>query len=136
MGLPEINAGVPDKSAIDAWYKTAILIEEALLKQLKVARVSVDVLKCFAQINREIVRKVAQKAGMPIRILDAYFKYIDNLNIRFQYGDKVGKAHKRRCSIPQGCPFSMTMVALMFVPWVNLIKKNDMTQETVVSLKL
>ena len=29
------------------------------------------------------------------------------------------KEHQDRCSIPQGCPFSMTMVALLLKPWIN-----------------
>ena len=56
---------------------------------------------------------------MPRRILDPYFAYIDNFQIRYQIGKTVGSEHQDRCSIPQGCPFSMTMVALLLKPWIN-----------------
>ena len=59
---------------------------------------------------------------MPKRVLDAYFKYIDNLQIKYQVGKTIGKGHADRCSIPQGCPFSMTIIGLVMVPWVNLMK--------------
>ena len=31
-----------------------------------------------------------------------------------------GKAYKKRCSIPQGCPFSMMFIALLMYPWVAM----------------
>ena len=79
--VPELNAGVSNKCAMDAWYKTSLLIEQALIQKLKIAGVSVDVLKCFDQINREVVRKICYKAGMPARVLEAYFKYIESMTI-------------------------------------------------------
>ena len=66
--------------------------------------------------------RLAKEAGMPLRILEPYFNYIDSLSIRYQIGKTIGEPHSDRCSIPQGCPFSMTMVALLMVPWVNLMK--------------
>ena len=80
---------------------------------------SIDVYKCFDQINRKLLYKVAEAAGMPPRILNPYMAYIDNLKIRYQIGRTVGSEHQDRCSIPQGCPFSMTMVALLLKPWIN-----------------
>ena len=79
--------------------------------------------KCFDQINRELLYAVAKEAGMPPRILDTYFRYINDINVRFQVGQRIGPGHKDRCSIPQGCPYSMGMIALLMVPWVNLIKE-------------
>ena len=60
---------------------------------------------------------------MPTRILEPYMRYIDNLEIRFQIGRKVRRTHRDVCSIPQGCPFSMAMVALLILPWVNQMRK-------------
>jgi len=117
-----INAGVPGKSAQDAWYRLAIKIEEALANGEDIAGASVDVYKCFDQINREVVREVATQAGMPPRILEPYLRFLDDLVIRFQTGKDIGQPHKHRCSIPQGCPFSMMIVALIFIPWINHVK--------------
>lgn len=60
---------------------------------------------------------------MPLRVLDAYFGYIDNLKIRYQVGKANGEEHADRCSIPQGCPFSMTIIGLVMVPWINHMKE-------------
>ena len=42
-----------------------------------------------------------------------------------QIGKQMGKSHKHFCSIPQGCPFSMTFVALLTLPWIKLMKDNS-----------
>ena len=122
---PELNSGVPRKGAQDAWLNTALQLELAQLSDQLVAGGSIDVYKCFDKINRDLVYKIASDAGMPLRILDAYFRYIDALQNRYQVGDSVGSAHLDRCSIPQGCPFSMTMIALIMLPWIKLMRSLD-----------
>ena len=102
--------------------KTALANELSKLVGHQIAGGSVDVYKCFDQINRKLLYKIAEAAGMPKRILDPYFNYIDNLRVRYQIGKTIGKAHTDRCSIPQGCPFSMTMIALMLRPWIKMME--------------
>ena len=34
-------------------------------------------------------------------------------------GKTIGRRHHERCSIPQGCPFSMALVALITRAWIN-----------------
>ncbi len=55
---------------------------------------------------------------MPRRILAPFFKFINNLKVRFQVSETIGRPHIERCSIPQGCPFSMALVALITRVWV------------------
>ena len=38
----------------------------------------------------------------------------------------AGKEYKRTCSIPQGCPWSMTVLALMTYPWISIVRKRDL----------
>ena len=78
---------------------------------------SIDVYKCFDQMNRKLVYKRVKEAGMSKQILETYFQYIDNLDVRFQIGKTLGRKQRDKCSIPQGCPFSMNMVALLMRPW-------------------
>ena len=83
---------------------------------------SIDIYKCFDQINRELLKQVAITAGMPGRIAEPYFRFIADFEVRYQIGSKIGKARQVKCSIPQGCPFSMTMVALLMTPCVKLMR--------------
>ena len=68
---------------------------------------------------------LASTAGMPARILDPYLRYIDNLNIRCKDGPTIVVSHGDECSIPQGCPFSMTMVANWMLPRIHLMRGLD-----------
>ena len=122
-----INAGVPFKGAVDAWYNTALQNELHLNNENEIAGGSVDIYKCFDQINRELLEKIALAAGMPKKICAAYFRFINDLDCRFQTGNKLGKTHQTRCSIPQGCPFSMLMVALLMTPWIAMMEEMEVS---------
>ena len=45
----------------------------------------------------------------------------------YQLGDNLGIPRGDKCSIPQGCPFSMTMVATIVRPWIMLMIENEVT---------
>ena len=111
------------RGAQNAWFNTSLLNELNGVSGYDTSGGSIDVFKCFDQVNRPLVHRLATEAGMPSRVLDAYFRYIDNLKIRFQVGKAIGDEHEDRCSIPQGCPFSMTIIGLVMVPWVNRMKE-------------
>ena len=72
--LPAINAGVPGKGAQDAWYITALMNEYNKLLKQDTAGASIDVYKCFDQINRPLVYKLAEMAGMPKRKFRGLFQ--------------------------------------------------------------
>ena len=122
---PELNSGVPGKGAFDAWLQTALEIELAQLIGEPTAGGSIDIYKCFDQIDRDLVEQLARQAGMPERILQPYLRYINNMSIRYQVGSTIGEPHFDECSIPQGCPFSMTMIALIMVPWIRMMRSLD-----------
>jgi ribonuclease HI len=113
------------KGALDAWFNKALSIEAAKLEGIHIAGGSVDVYKCFDQVNRELLFLLAQQAGMPMRILRPYFDYIDQIEVRYQIGKYIGKPHRERCSIPQGCPFSMALIALFMRVWVSKMRSID-----------
>ena len=123
-------AGVPGVGAEEGWYLTQIAFETLRLQGENITAGSIDVYKCFDQINRELIYKLAKEAGMPKQILETYFQYIDNLDIRFQICKTLGEAHRDTCSIPQGCPFSMNMVALLMRPWIMNMKENGIEPRT------
>ena len=61
-------------------------------------------------------------AGMPPMGLRVYKAYIENLLLYNCLAGGVGRPHRRKCGIPQGCPFSMMMVALIMRPWIFLMR--------------
>ena len=63
---PAINSGVARKGAFDAWLRTAIDIENNSINNMDTAGASIDVFKCFDQINRKLIYKLAKKQVCPL----------------------------------------------------------------------
>lgn len=115
----EIYSGVPGKGGQDAWFNTALQLELAQLSNQLVVGGPVDIYKFSDQFNRQLIFRLALEVGMPRRMLEPYMRYVDSLLIRYQVGCTIGECHSDICSLPQGCPFSIVMVALLMVPWVK-----------------
>ena len=109
-------AGVPGHAAEDAWWIMSLVMESVLLSSQWVGGAAVDIFKCFDQLPRELVAKVLILAGMPRKIVDAYMRYHNNLKVYNSVAGGLGKPYRRRCAIPQGCPFSMMFVAILLRP--------------------
>ena len=120
-------AGVPGAGAEEGWYTTQLDFEIKRLTGSQVTAASIDVYKCFDQIVRPLVIALAQKAGMPPNILHTYEVFQQKLVVHNQIGSSLGTPHQHRCSIPQGCPFSMTLIALLMKPWISYMRQEQLT---------
>ena len=120
--LPEIFAGVPGKGATDAWYEVLTKIEGLRLDKIPFCGGVADIAKQIDQLRRSLVYKLAETAGMPPGVLRAYKDFVEKLEIYNSVAGGLGTPYQRRCGIPQGCPFSMMLVALTMRPWVFLMK--------------
>ena len=62
------------------------------------------IFKLFDQILRPLVYQLLRLAGMPRQIVDAYGRFLEAMITYNIIAGGVGRAQKRRCGIPQGCP--------------------------------
>ncbi len=53
----------------------------------------------------------------------AYSGLVQNMEEHYQLAGTLGEDHVDRASIPQGCPFSMVLVALLMRPWASLMRE-------------
>ena len=74
-------AGVDNASAEDAWYETALKLEQYQLLNKQFAGSAADIYKCFDQISRPLLYRLARTAGIPPKILDAYQRYREGLTV-------------------------------------------------------
>ena len=81
-----------------------------------------DIAKFFDQIRRDLVYRTCEAAGMPTGVLRAYVAYREHLKVYNCVAGGMGTPYIRLCGIPQGCPFSMTNVALIMRPWIATVK--------------
>ena len=118
---------MPGKGAVDAWHTTALDIEFARANIINLAGGSIDIYKCFDQLNQSQISALAQEAGMPRRILQPYKQYITGMQIQLQVGNTIGRPHQDTASLPQGCPFSLMMAALLLKPWISTMREAGVT---------
>ena len=121
--MPEMFAGVPGVGAEDAWWLTSILLEHCRLHQCIFSGMCADIMKCFDQIVKPLLKTIPIAAGMPSKVVNAYMKFHEQVYIYNQLAGGLDKPYRKRCSIPQGCPFSMMFIALLLYPWVCLCKE-------------
>ena len=118
----EMFAGTGNEGAEDAWYLTALQLEKAALTDSPISGGTADIFKCFDRVLRNMLYLLLRLGGFPIRLLNAYRGYIDNLSIFNLVGGSLGEGHKHPCGVPQGCLLSMMLIALSLRPWVLIIR--------------
>ena len=116
-------AGVGCQGAEDAWYLAAMEIEHMTVGGDSYCGGTADIMKFFKQIPREVVYRIAERTGMPSRVLDTYRRFQEELKVRNSLVGTLGEEYKNRNSIPQGCPMSMMFVALIMRPWMSIMKQ-------------
>ena len=119
--LDSMYAGVPSKGAADAWHGTLSLIENYKLSDQQYCGGVADVMKFFDQLRRDLIYLILRYAGLPEKILQPYSLFLDHLTLYNSVAGGLGTPHQRLCGIPQGCPMSMMVVALIMRPWAMLM---------------
>ena len=120
--LDNIFAGTAGKGAEDAWWMVAAMIEQATMLGKKLSGYIVDIRKCFDQISRALASYLLN-AGMPPQVVSAYLRYHSKLSVYNGIAVGLGRAYYKDCSIPQGCPLSMMIIALMLRPWLKVVEQ-------------
>ena len=67
--------------------------------------------------------RVAEASGMPKGVLRAYMAYLETLVVYNVLAGGMGTPYSKKCGIPQGCPLSMAMVALIMRPWIIQMRR-------------
>merc|ERR1712242_652533 len=117
-------------SAEQAWWGLALRLESCAAVGKPVSVAAVDIFKCFDQISRELLTCMLAAAGLPKRVLQAYADMIFRLGIVNVLCVGLGEHHQREVGIPQGCPLSMTWLALLMRPWILMMRELGVTPRT------
>ena len=82
---------------MDAWFTTALDIEECLAGSVVVA----DVVKSFETVGRAILNLFLSSLGLPAWFRHAYFQYHAKVRLCFKLAAGVGELWSRDGGIPQ-----------------------------------
>ena len=104
------------RSAVEAWYTTALDIEEVLTGAVDshVYVFVADVVKSFDTVDKGVLDHVLSSLGLPAWFRHAYFEYPAHVRLRFKL---VAWPWTRDGGIPQGCPLSMMFTVALYLPW-------------------
>ena len=123
--LPEMFAGVAEVGAEDVWWEMSLDLEELQMRGIPFAGAGVDVFKCFDQIIRDLVYRLAGTAGMPSKVLDTYRRYQEGLTTMNAVAGGLWEPYKRFMGIPQGCPMRMMVIMLLLRACIVEMRATD-----------
>eukprot|EP00969_Alexandrium_andersonii_P053039 2330348-Alexandrium_andersonii.AAC.1 len=103
-------------AADTGWWVTAARCEHARLTGDDFAVGAVDIYKCHDQVVRLLAAFLALSAGFPPGILRAYMQFHAQVRVHNVLCGALGEAYNKGRGIPQGCPFSSTLCALVLRP--------------------
>jgi hypothetical protein len=78
---------------------------------------STDIHKCFDEIIRQLLYALLEAGGFPVEVLTAYRSFHEACMFLNTIAGGLGIPHAHLCGIPQGCPFSMMLIAFLLHPW-------------------
>ena len=111
-------------SSVDAWYATAIGIEE-VLSQTRPSDFHIfvaDVVKSFDTVDRDILDCTLGRLGLPAWFRRVYFSFHQDVRLRFKLAAGLGVAWTRDGGILQGCPLSMIFIIALYTPWCRYLE--------------
>ena len=121
---PSVFSAGKGVSSVDAWYATAIDIEE-VLSQTRHSDFHIfvaDVVKSFDAVDRDILDCTLGRLGLPAWFRKVYFSFHRDVRLRFKLAAGLGVAWKRDGGIPQGCPLSMVFIIALYTPWCRYLE--------------
>ena len=122
----DLYATAQGSGAMDAHMDLSMRIEDAVTRNMEHAGVVSDLSQAFDRLLPQIIVPVAIRAGFPRKLLMAWLRYVQHLQVTTAYVMGFGKTRRRTVSIPQGCPHSMRMLGLVVAPWCRMIRANGM----------
>ena len=91
---------------------------------------ALDIFKCFDQVVPLLARTILALAGLPPQMLEPYARMMNEVQVVNSLPQGAGAPYRRRCSIPQGCPVSMTILALLLRPWIVMNRRGGSLPRT------
>lgn len=91
----------------------AELLEQASEDHIGKCGLVIDLRKCFNLVPRKPSFEILSKAGISCEIICALKGMLDHLYRHIELGGGIGDKHLATCGIPEGCPFSIPIMACL-----------------------
>ena len=122
---PEISGGLPRRSARDLSLMQQLQIEHAKTSHTAWGGWTMDLVKAFNLIPRQVVRHIFKLLGIPAHVSNFWFQSLTKLSRALQCGQSLGPTHRSTTGLPEGDSMSVVgMLALSFVFHAKLKSPN------------
>ena len=109
---------------IDAWYVTAIDIEEVLshTRHSDFHIFVADVVKSFDTVDGDTLDCALGRLGLPAWFRRVYFSFHRDVRLRFKLAAGLGVAWKRDGGISKDVPLVWVFIVALYTPWCRYLE--------------
>ena len=106
---------LPHRETTEIWMVLQAHIETMLTTGHNICGMSTDLQRAFNCIGRRQVFMIAERLGIPGRLLNPWKRFLQTFTRRFEIRGTVGPPMASTSGFPEGCPLSI--VAMLCVNW-------------------
>ena len=107
---------LPGRECAQVWIQLQGIIEVCLQQGISFSGFSTDIEKCFNNVGRDSLMKLAVHVGFPQRLLQAWRSFLDSFKRAFVVRTAHSEAIQSTQGLPEGC--SMSVVGMVLIDWM------------------
>jgi len=111
-----VQGGLPARQARSVWYTTAQFLESALVDNVPLHGILMDIRKCFNAIPRFPLWCALQVLGFPMGVLRAWVAFVAGQTRRFKVRMSTGEPVHSNCGLPEGC--ALSVFGMVVIDWI------------------
>jgi hypothetical protein len=117
----ESRGGAPDMETADISLEVSLDLELARGSKVPLFGANLDEVKCFDSVARQQTFEAASAHGAPKEITDSQFRFYEDLERVFRFGNSVGGWWGSETSIAHGSALSVIWINLRTAMWVTYV---------------
>ena len=103
---------IPGRSPKQVWFHIQQCIEHAYGSATEIAGSTIDLVKCFNTLPRDVLQHVAKHIGIPNEVMQPWTQALSQMTRRFQVRGATGCAITSTTGYPEGCGLSVVSMVI------------------------
>ena len=103
---------IPGRSPKQVWFHIQQCIEHAYGSSDEIAGSTIDLVKCFNTLPRDVLQDIASHLGIPDDVIKPWSQALKQMTRRFQVRGSTGRAITSSTGYPEGCGLSVVSMVI------------------------